>query len=111
MTEQASPPSELPQAENPSTAAEKAPRLTRAAAVWGATAFTLVLLVLLIVFILQNPDTVEVKFLWFTGTLALGMALFIAAVAGGVLVAVAGATRVTQLRMRARRIRLHGPEA
>ena len=110
MTKEAPPPLEQPQDDHPTTP-EPAPRLTRAGAVWAATAFTLVLAVLLIVFILQNPDTVEVHFLWMTGTLALGMALFVAAVAGGVLVGVAGATRVTQLRMRARRIRLHGQDA
>lgn len=111
MTEEASQPPERPQEEGPSATPAKSPRLTRAGAAWMATAFTLVLLVLLIIFILQNPDTVEVHFLWFSGTLALGMALFVAAVAGGVLVAVAGVARVTQLRVRARRIRLHGPDA
>ena len=38
-------------------------------------------------------------------TLSLGMALLIAAVIGGVVVAIAGIARVTQLRLNARRIR------
>lgn len=81
------------------------PRMTRASAVWVAVAGALLLLVLLMVFILQNPTKVEVQFLGVQGTLSLGMALLIAAVAGGVLVAIAGIARVTQLRMNARRIR------
>lgn len=81
------------------------PRMTRASAVWVAVAGALLLLVLLIVFILQNPTKVEVHFLGVQGTLSLGMALLIAAVAGGVLVAIAGIARITQLRMNARRIR------
>ena len=81
------------------------PRMTRASAVWVAIAAALLLLVLLIVFILQNPTKVEVQFLGVEGTLSLGMALLIAAVAGGVVVAIAGIARVTQLRMNARRIR------
>lgn len=79
--------------------------MTRASAVWVAVAAALLLLVLLIVFILQNPTKVNVQFLGGEGTLSLGMALLIAAVAGGVVVAIAGIARVTQLRLNARRIR------
>ncbi len=82
-----------------------APRLTRASAVWVATGAALLLLILLIVFILQNSTKVEVHYLGLTGTIPLGMALLIAAVGGGVVVAIAGAARVTQLRMYARRTR------
>ncbi len=80
-------------------------RPTRASAVWAATGTALLLLVLLIVFILQNSTKVSVHFLWLTGGIPLGMALLIAAVGGGVLVAIAGAARVTQLRWSARRTR------
>ena len=87
----------------------KAARLTRASAAWVATAAALLLLVMLIIFILQNPARVEVNYLGLTGSVPLGMALLIAAVAGGLLVAIGGATRITQLRANARRTRLHGP--
>lgn len=70
-----------------------------------ATAAALLLLVLLIVFMLQNSSKVEVSFLGLTGTMSLGMALLIAAVGGGVVVAIAGMARVAQLRMNARRTR------
>lgn len=87
------------------------PRLTRASAAWVATAATLLLLVMLIVFILQNPRRVEVSYLGFTGSLPLGVALLLAAVGGGVLVAIAGVARVTQLRINARRNRHHKSNA
>jgi uncharacterized integral membrane protein len=70
----------------------------------------LLLLILLIVFVLQNSTRVEVQFLGLSGTIPLGMALLIAAVGGGVVVAVAGIARVTQLRMNARRTR-RGPSS
>lgn len=90
-------------AEAPSSG--RPPGMTRASAVWVAVAAALLLLVLLIVFILQNPTKVEVQFLGLAGTLSLGMAMLIAAVAGGVVVAIAGIARVSQLRMSARRTR------
>ena len=78
---------------------------TRAAAAWFATAVALVLLVLLIILILQNQDVITLHYLGFTGSLPLGTALFIAAVAGGAVVAIVGVVRLTQLRVTARRAR------
>jgi uncharacterized integral membrane protein len=101
-------PEEAPPASAPSvTSADSEPRLTRASAAWVATAVALLLLVLLIIFILQNSTRVEVHYLGFAGSLPLGMALLIAAVGGGVMVAIAGVARVTQLRRHARRTRHH----
>lgn len=70
-----------------------------------ATGTALLLLILLIVFMLQNSTKVEVHFLGVTGTIPLGMALLMAAVGGGIVVGIAGVARVTQLRMNARRTR------
>lgn len=81
------------------------PRVTRAGMVWAAVASALVVLTLLIVFILQNQDYVNVRFFGLQGAVSLGVALFIAAVGGGVLVAIAGAARIIQLRLAARRQR------
>lgn len=92
-------------AEASSAPARRPPRFTRASAAWLATAVALLLLVLLIVFILQNSTKVEIEFLGLDGTIPLGMALLIAAVGGGVVVAIAGVARVTQLRLGARRMR------
>lgn len=79
--------------------------VTRAGMIWVAVSAGLVVLVLLIIFILQNQDRVTVNFFGVSGELSLGMALFIAAVAGGILVAIAGAARILQLRSQRR----HGP--
>ncbi len=101
----AKPIEEPPASEPRATPTERAQRPTRASAAWVATAAALVLLAMLIVFILQNSKRVQVHYLGFAGSLSLGMALLIAAVGGGVVVAIAGAARVTQLRITARRAR------
>jgi len=80
-------------------------KVTRAGVIWAAVVAALVLLILLIIFILQNQELVLVKFLGFEGSVPLGMALFIAAVTGGVLVAAAGGARILQLRRNAHRTR------
>lgn len=80
-------------------------RVTRAGMVWAAVSTALAVMVLLIVFILQNQDYVKVRFIGLEGDVSLGVALFIAAVGGGILVAVAGAARIIQLRAVAHRRR------
>lgn len=85
--------------------ARGASRFTRASAAWVAVGAALVLLILLIAFMLQNSTRVEVNFLGAVGTIPLGLALLIAAVAGGVVVAIAGMARITQLRINVRRSR------
>jgi uncharacterized integral membrane protein len=95
-------------AERPGPAGTEARQVTRAGMVWVAVASALVVLILLIAFILQNQDYVQVKFFGLEGAVALGIALFIAAVGGGVLVAIAGAARIIQLRLAAHRQRIKG---
>lgn len=102
-------PAETTTSETGSAPTRRPPRFTRASAAWVATAVSLLLLVLLIVFILQNSTKVEVQFLGLEGSIPLGMALLIAAVGGGVVVAIAGIARVTQLRLNARRTRHSTP--
>ena len=85
--------------------APEARQVTRAGMVWAAVACALVVLIVLIAFILQNQEYVQVKFFGLEGSVPLGMALFIAAVTGGVLVAMAGGARILQLRSNAHRAR------
>jgi uncharacterized integral membrane protein len=66
------------------------------AAVAGA-----VVLLILLIFILQNLERVPIQFLGFEGRVPVGVALLLAAVAGALLVAIAGGARVLQLRRRA----------
>lgn len=91
-----------------SSKAPGALRLTRASATWVAVGAGLVLLIMLIVFMLQNSAKVEVRFLGANGRIALGLALLIAAVGGGVVVAIAGIARITQLRINVRQSRRGG---
>ncbi|QCB98957.1 DUF1049 domain-containing protein [Arthrobacter sp. PAMC25564] len=94
-----------PLAVRPGAAGPARHEVTRAGMIWVAVASALVVLILLIAFILQNQDSVSVKFFGLDGAVSLGMALFIAAVGGGVLVAIAGAARIIQLRLAAHRQR------
>ncbi len=74
-------------------------------AVWIAAASFAVVLVLLLIFILQNSRTVQVSYLGARGHLPLGVALLLAAVLGMLLVVIPGTARVIQLKITARRHR------
>ena|ERR1700722_1540862 len=76
---------------------------THASATWVATALFTVVLVVLLVFILQNGHSVALKFFSISGHLPLGVALLLAAAAGILLVALPGTARIIQLRRTARR--------
>ena len=77
--------------------------LTKVSAAWVAVGVGLVCLVLLLVFVLQNLQRSQVHFLGLNGSLPLGLAMLVAATAGGVVVGVAGVARVVQLRHSANR--------
>jgi uncharacterized integral membrane protein len=62
-----------------------------------------VLLLLLIVFIAQNTQDVEVSFLGWDGRAPLAVSLLIATLVGIALAVVAGSLRILQLRRRVRR--------
>jgi uncharacterized integral membrane protein len=78
---------------------------TRTSMVWTMVCIGVVLLLAILVFILQNGQRVRVRFLMVNGTLPLGAALLFAALLGALLVLVAGAARVLQLRVVSRRHR------
>jgi uncharacterized integral membrane protein len=87
------------------TLAEHTIEPTRTSMVWTMVGIGVVLLVAILVFILQNSQRVRMRFLMVDGTLPLGVALLFAALLGALLVLVAGAARVLQLRVVARRHR------
>jgi uncharacterized integral membrane protein len=80
-------------------------RRTRISAAWISVAAFAVVLLLLLIFILQNSHTVDVSYFGAHGHLPLGVALLMAAVAGVLLVAVPSGARIIQLRVTARRHR------
>lgn len=97
----AEPQPEVPPRQPESIPAQPSPG-SRAGVVWTFTIVALVILIFLVVFMIQNQGRVTVYFLGFQGQLALGIAMLIAAVAGALVVAIAGAVRIIQLRARAR---------
>jgi|SRR5580704_4228449 putative membrane protein len=78
---------------------------TRTSGIWMAVGFFAVILLLLLIFILQNGTQVSVSYLGMHGHLPLGVAMLLAAVCGVLLVVLAGAARIGQLRTTARRHR------
>lgn len=76
---------------------------TRTSGTWVAVLASIVVLLFLLVFILQNLAATTIHFLGASGTLPLGVALLFAAIAGAVLVALVGAARIMQLRRQAKR--------
>ena len=78
---------------------------TRIGGIWTAAALFAVVLLLLLIFILQNGQRVSVGYFGAHGHLPLGVALLLAAVLGVLLVVIRGTARIIQLRITARRHR------
>lgn len=83
--------------------AEAIVRRTRASGVWTSLVVAAVVLVFLLIFILENNHDVPIHYLGTTSRLPLGIGLLFAAVGGALVVIVAGAARILQLRHAARR--------
>jgi lipopolysaccharide assembly protein A len=99
--QQAAPPAAAP----PPLPPQHRIKRTRTSGIWVAVGFFAVILLLLLIFILQNGTDVSVSYLGMHGHLPLGVALLLAAVCGVLLVVLAGAARISQLRATARRHR------
>ena len=80
-------------------------RRTRISGLWVSVGFFAVVLLLLLIFILQNGTKVDISYMGAHGHLPLGVALLLSAVCGVLLVVLAGAARISQLRTVARRHR------
>jgi uncharacterized integral membrane protein len=103
--QQAAPPTAPPTAVSPPLPPQHRLKRTRTGGIWVATGFFAVVLLLLLIFILQNGTQVSVSYLGMHGHLPLGVALLLAAVCGVLLVVLAGTARIGQLRTTARRHR------
>ena len=80
-------------------------RRTRTSGLWVSVGFFAIVLLLLLIFILQNGTKVDISYMGAHGHLPLGVALLLSAVCGVLLVVLAGAARISQLRTVARRHR------
>ena len=87
----------------PATGAAPAVRHSRTGGLWVGLILSALVLLLLLVFILQNDEPVQISFFALEGVLPTGVALLLAAIAGILLVAIPGSIRILQLRRAARR--------
>jgi uncharacterized integral membrane protein len=81
----------------PTTQRPAVPR-SRMGRVWVGAVASAVVLLLLLIFVLQNGQSVDVSFLGAHGRLPMGVALLLAAVVGVLVVALPGTARIIQLR-------------
>ena len=85
------------------TSETSAVRHSRTGGLWAGLILSALVLLLLLVFILQNGNPVQISFFALEGVLPVGVALLLAAIAGVLLVAIPGSLRIMQLRRAARR--------
>jgi uncharacterized integral membrane protein len=77
--------------------------VTRTGVAWWALGFSLLLLVLVLIFVLQNLTNTRTNFFGLTWTIPLGLDLMLAALLGGIIAFLLGAARMLQIRRLARR--------
>ena len=94
------PPSTTPSIE-PSL--EQPTKVTRTSVFWITVVSFFIVVLLLVIFIAQNAEKVKVSFLGFHGHPPLAVAMLLSAVAGALLVSLAGGMRILQLRRAATR--------
>jgi uncharacterized integral membrane protein len=73
---------------------------TRISGTWVGIVVAAVVLVMLLVFILQNTSSVRISYLGASGHIPLGIVLLLAVAAGVLLAAVVGSLRILQIRRR-----------
>jgi uncharacterized integral membrane protein len=78
---------------------------TRIGSLWIASGSFALILLLLLIFVLENGQKVDVSYFGAHGHLPLGVALLLAAVLGILMVVIPGSARIMQLRLTARRHR------
>jgi lipopolysaccharide assembly protein A len=97
------------QVQDPTATAQRRPehviRRTRTGGVWVASVLFALVLVLLLIFILENGQRASISYFGAHGHLPLGVALLFAAVLGILMVVIPGTARIVQLRIAARRHR------
>jgi uncharacterized integral membrane protein len=82
---------------------EPAVKFTRAGALWTALIVGFLVLIVLLIFIAQNTASTPFTFFGWHWTLPLGVAILLAAVAGGLLTVGVGTARILQLRQAAKK--------
>jgi uncharacterized integral membrane protein len=85
-------------------AKDPAAKFTRAGALWTSLIAGFLILILLLIFITQNMETMSFTFLGWHWSLPLGVAMLLAAIGGGLLTVMVGTVRILQLRRAAKKI-------
>ncbi|MDF0531573.1 LapA family protein [Tsukamurella sp. 8F] len=102
---------ELPALPDDTSAAPSGPdaydqvRHTRSASLWSGLILGAVVLLVLLIFILQNLEAQKINLLFWTVNLPVGVSLLIAAILGALVVGLAGGLRIFQLRRAAKKLR------
>ncbi len=99
-TDPAARPPETPTAEAPGAIPK-----TRTARAHNALIAGAIVLILLLVFILENTESVKISYFGAGFHMPLGVALLLAAIGGALLVGIVGTARIVQLRRSVRRQR------
>jgi lipopolysaccharide assembly protein A len=98
-----------PSTPTPPAAAATTPRRrllgSRIGTAWTALIAGALVLIVVLIFIIENAHTVTITFFGAHGRISLAVALLLAAIAGALIMAIAGTARITQLRMSLRRNR------
>ena len=84
-------------------AKDPAAKFTRAGALWTSLVIGFLILILLLVFITQNMETMSFTFLGWHWSLPLGVAMLLAAIGGGLITVAVGTVRMLQLRRAAKK--------
>ena len=87
----------------PSRPTEDPLRRSRTSSAWVAVVALAGLVLLLVIFIAQNTQDVQVSFLAWEGQAPLAVALMVGSLVGILIAVVAGSLRILQLRRRVRR--------
>jgi lipopolysaccharide assembly protein A len=78
---------------------------TKTGIAFGSLIAGAIVLILLLVFILENTQSVKISYFGAGGHLPLGVALLLAAIGGALVIGIVGAARIMQLRRHVRRRR------
>ena len=97
------PPGAATPAPVPSPPPESTLKLTRMGAAWWALAVGLLILIVLLVFITQNTDSITIQFLAWHWSSPKGITFLLAAVGGALITVLAGTARMVQLRRAAKK--------
>lgn len=87
-----------PQNPVPTTTSKKKVKNSFAGATWVALIFGALLLIVLLVFIMQNQKPVDLTLFAWTFTFPAGIGFLLAAIAGALIMALVGGVRMLQLR-------------